>query len=296
MPMPMPVAAQPLAPPRPEAAAPTPAPPQAASKRLGKRLRKALEKTLKSVWTWVGAVAASVAASVIFAMLPSTSSAAPANASAGASAAAPIAAVIDTTGASPCGMPQSVVAAPGPVGKPSSNSYAGQPASGGWLNVLIQGDGSVPVTIESVTAKVVSRQPEQPGAVLYSYCQSSAVTPTYLRLDLRSSQSTVTSVPAPAPSKSGPDLPLPLQVTGDSPAQLYVQPISGDTTIRWSLQIHWEQGSRVGVLTALVTDGSSAPGPDSTVMTTVGTAGDTELCPESTGQSSAWTVIEDGEC
>jgi hypothetical protein len=63
------------------------------------------------------------------------------------------------------------------------------------------------------------------------------------------------------------------------PAQAYCEVVGGEN----------------GVLAALVTDGSSARGPDSTMMTTVGTASDIELCPDCAGHSIVWTIIEDGE-
>lgn len=257
-----------------------------------------LTRVLKSVWTWIGAATAAAAGTVLAAFfLPSSPSAAPAASStpASQSSGAPITVLIDPSGSGPCGSPQTVVAPPGPVGKSIYGSYAGQPASGGWLNVLVQGDADEPVTIESITAKVISRRAEKPGTVLYSSCQGFNPSLTYVRLDLQASQPTATMVPAPNPTGAAKVIPLPLEVTGSSPAQLYIEPISGHTTVRWSLQVHWERGKDSGILTAEVSNdhpsGSKAQG---TVITTVGTADDPALCPD--GPGGTWAVMKGQEC
>ena len=257
-----------------------------------------LTKVLKSAWTWIGAATAGAAGTVLAAfLLPSSPSTGPVASptSTSQSSGAPITALINPSGSGPCGSPQTVVAPPGPLGKSIYRSYAGQPASGGWLNVLVQGDGGDPVTIESITAKVISRQSEKPGTVLYSWCQGFNPSLTYVRLDLRTSQPAATMVPAPNPTTTANVIPLPLEVTGSSPSQLYIQPISGDTTVRWTLQIHWERGKHSGVLTAEVNnDQSSGAKAQNTVIKTVGTVGDTALCPN--GNGATWTVMKGQTC
>lgn len=254
-------------------------------------------KVLKSVWTWIGAATAGAVGAVIAAVILPASSPPPAASAAPAahSPGAPITALIDPGGSGPCGSPQTVVTRPGPVGKSIYAGYTGQPPSGGWLNVLVQGDGGEPVTIESITAKVISRRPEKPGAVLYSYCQGYSPSHTYVHLDLRSSLPTAIAVPEPDPTGPATVVPLPIEVTGNSPAQFYIQPVSGDTTVRWSLQIHWERGNDAGTVTAQVSSGqsstASAPG---SVVTTVGTDGDTVLCPNGAGDT--WAAAKARSC
>lgn len=237
-------------------------------------------RVLKSAWTWIGAATAGAAGTVLAAVVPSAHTSA--ISAPVPSSSAPITALIDTTGSVPCGAPQAVVSTPGPAGKSIYGDYGGQPPSSGWLNVLVQGDGGSPVTIESVTAKVISRQPEKPGTVLESYCQGSTPSRTYIRLDLRASKPSAVSIPEPDPTTQGTVIPLPVEVTGGSPEQFYIQPLSGGETVRWSLQIHWERGNRSGTLTAAVNDGGSGT---STIITTVGTDGDTVLCPDGGGNT-----------
>lgn len=258
-----------------------------------------LMRALKSARAWLAAVTAAAAAAIIAAIvLPSSSPPAPAGprTSSPPAAGTPITALVDLTGSRPCGSPQSVVSPPGPVGKDAyATSYTGQPPSGGWLNVLVQGDGGEPVTIESITASVISRQAERPGVVLYSDCQGFSPSLTYFRLDLRAMHPTATGIRAPNPAGAGMVLPLPLEVTGASPAQFYIEPISGNTTVRWTLQIHWERAGRSGILTAAVNEGSSsAADSHSAIITTVGTYGDAGLCPDSDG--GKWAVMKGHKC
>lgn len=249
------------------------------------------KRVLTSVWTWIGTVAAGVTVWALTTVLPHSSAPARTAASSGP----PITALVDLSGSGPCGSPQTVVAPPGPVGKSPSGGYPGLPASGGWLNVLVQGDGGQPVTIESVTAKVISRQPEKPGAVLYSYCQGYSPSHTYVRLDLQETRPTAVNVPEPDPTGPATVVPLPIEVTGDSPAQFYIKPVSGSMTVRWSLQIHWERGNESGTLTATVSNSQEGTaGPPGAVITTVGTDGDPVLCPDGTGDT--WASVKADAC
>lgn len=270
------------------AGAAQPAEEKAPETKQGERKPNWKRRVLTSVWTWIGAATAAAAGTVLAAVLPFSSSSPPAPAQTSASAGPPITALIDLRGSGPCGSPQTVVAPPGPVGKSASGDYPGLPASGGWLNVLVQGDGGEPVTIESVTAKVISRQPEKRGAVLYSYCQGYSPSHTYVRLDLQQSHPTAVNVPEPNPTGPATVVPLPIEVTGDSPAQFYIKPVSGSATVRWTLQIHWERGNESGALTALVSHGQQgAVSAHDVVVTTVGTDGDPVLCPDGTGDTWA---------
>ncbi len=245
-------------------------------------------RVLTSVWTWIGAATAGAAGGVLAAVFLALSSSHAAPTRATSVTGPPVTALIDLSGSGPCGSPQTVVAPPGPVGKSASGDYPGLPASGGWLNVLVQGEGGEPVTIESVTAKVISRQPEKRGAVLYSYCQGYSPSHTYVRLDLQASQPTAINVPEPDPTGPATVVPLPIEVTGDSPAQFYIKPVSGSATVRWSLQIHWERGNESGTLTATVSNGQhGTAGAHGVVITTVGTDGDPVLCPDGTGDTWA---------
>jgi hypothetical protein len=255
-------------------------------------------RVLRSVWTWIGAATAGAVGTVIATVIlpsPSPASPAPVLASRAQSSGAPITALIDPRGSVPCNSPRAVVRRPGPVGKSIYTGYTGQPPSGGWLNVLVQGDGGEPVTIESVTAKVISRQAEAPGAVLYSECQGYSPSHTYVRLDLRASRPTANNVPDPDPTGPATVVPLPIEVTGNSPAQFYIQPVSGATTVRWRLQIRWERGSHSGTVTGMVETGQSrAAKPSDAVITTVGTDGDTVLCPNGTGDT--WAAVKGQSC
>ena len=271
------------------AAAVQPAPGEAPGTRQGGQKPSRTRRVLTSVWTWIGAATASAVGGVLTAVLLALSSshAAPTRAT-------PVTALVDLSGSAPCNSPQTVVSPPGPVGKVVSGDYPGLPASGGWLNVLVQGDGGEPVTIESVTAAVISRQPAKPGAVLYSYCQGDSPSHTYIRLDLQRSQPTAVNVPGPDPTGPAAVVPLPIEVTGDSPAQFYIKPVSGSTTVRWRLQIHWERGSKSGTLTATVSNGQpGTAGARGTVITTVGTDGDPVLCPDA---GDRWAPAKAGAC
>lgn len=247
-----------------------------------------MTRVLKSTWTWVGTVTAGTVSAVLAVVIwPTSSPSTPSRIS--SSSAPPVTALIDLTGSGPCGSPQTVVPAPGPVGKSIYADYPGQSPSGGWLNVLVQGDGGAPVTIESITAKVISRQREKPGAVLYSDCQGYSPSHTYVRLDLRASQPAAVNVPEPNPTGPATVVPLPVEVTGDSPAQFYIQPVSGGTTVRWRLQIHWERGNDSGTLTATVSNSQEgAAGLPGGLITTVGTDGDAVLCPN--GPGDTWSA------
>ena len=247
-----------------------------------------IRRILTSMWTWISATTAGAVGGVLTAVLLALSSSHGAPTRAPSVTDPPITALVDLSGSGPCNSPQTVVASPGPVGKSVSGGYPGLPASGSWLNVLVQGDGGEPVTIESVTAKVISRQPDKPGMVLYSYCQGYSPSYTYVRLDLRESRPTAVNVPEPNPTGPATVVPLPIEVTGNSPAQFYIKPVSGSTTVRWSLQIHWERGNESGALTALVSDGQpGAVSAHDVVITTVGTDGDPVLCPDGTGDTWA---------
>jgi len=252
-------------------------------------------RALTSVWTWTSAATAATAGGVLAAVLLALPSSHAIPARAASDTGPPITALVDLSGSTPCDSPQTVVAPPGPVGKIVSGDFPGLPASGGWLNVLVQGDGGEPVTIESVTAKVISRQPDKPGMVLYSYCQGYSPSHTYVGLDLQESQPTAVNVPEPNPTGSATVVPLPIEVTGASPAQFYIKPVSGSTTVRWSLQIHWERGGESGTLTATVSSGQpGTAGAHGVVITTVGTAGDPVVCPDGTGDT--WAVGKADAC
>ena len=272
-----------------------PAPGEAPNASQGEQKPSRAKRVLTSMWTWIGAATAGAVGGVLTAVVLALSSSHAAASRAAAVAGPPVTALVDLSGSAPCNSPQTVVPLPGPVGKGVSGSYPGLPASGGWLNVLVQGDGGEPVTIESVTAAVISRQPEKPGAVLYSYCQGDSPSHTYIRLDLERSQPTAVNVPEPDPAGPAAVVPLPIEVTGASPAQFYIKPVSGSTTVRWRLQIHWERGNQSGTLTATIGNGQpGTAGARGTVITTVGTDGDPVLCPDGTGDT--WASSKAGTC
>ena len=273
---------------KPAATAAQPAEEKSPETKQGEQKPSRKRRALASVGSWTAAVAAAGVGGVLTVVILELSSSHAAPARPASAADPPITALIDLSGSGPCGSPQTVVASPGPIGRSASGDYPGLPASGGWLNVLVQGDGGEPVTIESITAKVISRQPEERGTVLYSYCQGYSPSHTYIRLDLRQSQPAAVNVPEPNPTGPATVVPLPIEVTGDSPAQFYIEPVSGSATVRWTLQIHWERGSKSGTLTALVSNGQQgAVSAHDVSITTVGTDGDPVLCPDGTGDTWA---------
>ena len=184
---------------KPAATAAQPAEEKSPETRQGEQKPSRKRRALASVGSWTAAVAAAGVGGVLTVVILELSSSHAAPARPASAADPPITALIDLSGSGPCGSPQTVVASPGPIGRSASGDYPGLPAPGGWLNVLVQGDGGEPVTIESITAKVISRQPEKRGTVLYSYCQGYSPSHTYIRLDLRQSQPAAVNVPEPNP-------------------------------------------------------------------------------------------------